>query len=214
MPIVHDLYNQRAWRIDGDTITPADLAQSPDLICGAGTKTQPVPCPPPDAAQGSIMGLSQSNPRDTAHGPETAVRGYLHLYPKFDGVLCISGPRTHWMHISAGEVVSFRSFMTRSLAEPFELHTNDGFETAVTDALSRPQNIAADVAHGPCPIGSLIGAELAAARPWWLGQDVVCIGDWADIYGRALGAAHAMARVDISCDYFALGLMNAIVTGS
>ncbi len=45
--------------------------------------------------------------------------------------------------------------------------------------------------------GHLIGAELAAARPYWLGQEVVVAGAraLAGLYGDALSAQGASARV-------------------
>jgi hypothetical protein len=48
-------------------------------------------------------------------GEETQIAGFLAQNPGFDGVLCLPGTHTKWVHISAGEVVSFRSFMTGEL---------------------------------------------------------------------------------------------------
>ena len=45
-------------------------------------------------------------------GEETQIAGFLALNPKFDGVICLPGTHTKWVHISAGEIVSFRTFMT------------------------------------------------------------------------------------------------------
>ena len=65
------------------------------------------------------------------------------------------------------------------------------FETAVADTLSRPERLAADLfgiraagllsdqdsgAARARLSGLLIGAELAGARPYWLGQQVAVIG--------------------------------------
>ena len=66
-----------------------------------------------------------------------------------------------------------------------------GFADAVSDAISRPERIAArlfglraeallggltpDLARARLS-GFLIGLELAGARPYWLGQDVVVLG--------------------------------------
>ena len=62
------------------------------------------------------------------------------------------------------------------------------FLDAVSDALSRPETLtarlfelrAADLLHGQDATtarsilsGLLIGAELAATRPWWLGREVI-----------------------------------------
>jgi 2-dehydro-3-deoxygalactonokinase len=76
------------------------------------------------------------------------------------------------------------------------------FSEAVADALSKPEQLAArlfglraaDLLHGQDSgvararlSGLLIGAELAASRPYWLGQQIAIIG--AD----ALSSAYANA---------------------
>ena len=123
--------------------------------------------------------------------------------PNFDGVMCLPGTHSKWVHVSAGEVVSFQTFMT---GEMFALISTqsvlrhsiaaDGFDAAAFDAglstaLSRPELIAAHLftlrAEGlltdASPIaarsrlsGLLIGIELAAAKPYWLGKPVTLIG--------------------------------------
>ncbi|MEQ9039266.1 MAG: 2-dehydro-3-deoxygalactonokinase [Silicimonas sp.] len=150
-----------------------------------------------------LPGLKQDSPADVMRGEETQIAGHLAREPGFDGVICLPGTHTKWTQISAREVVSFRTFMT---GEMFALlarqsvlrHTvGDGwddaaFAEAVGDAMARPEAMAArlfslraeGLLHGLDPAsarsrlsGTLIGAELAAARPYWLGQDLVIIGD-------------------------------------
>lgn len=160
-------------------------------------------------------GLSQASPADLMQGEAVQIAGALALYPGFDGVICRPGAHTKWAHISAGEVVSFQSFMTGELfallskqsvlrhgiaAEGFD---EEAFDAALSDALSRPERLAARLfslrAEGVLaelsPIvarsrlsGLLIGVELAAAKPYWLGQAVILIGAPALCahYARAL----------------------------
>ncbi len=194
------------------------------VICGmAGAKQgwreapyRKVPCAPIEAGQltavatadprirvGIAPGLSQPQPADVMRGEETQIAGALALYPRFDGVICLPGTHSKWAHVSAGEVVSFQTFMT---GEMFALLANqsvlrhgvqsdawdDGaFAAAVGETLSRPERLAsklfglraegllhslsADAARARLS-GLLIGAELAAAKPYWLGQDVALIG--------------------------------------
>ncbi len=52
-------------------------------------------------------GLRQNKPADVMRGEETQIAGALAVMPKFDGVLCLPGTHSKWVHISAGEVVSF-----------------------------------------------------------------------------------------------------------
>ena len=172
-----------------------------------------VPCTPlgdrmikvPGAAKDIriIPGLKQDTPADVMRGEETQIAGFLALNPNWDGVICLPGTHAKWVQISAGEVVSFQTFMTGEL---FALISTgsvlrhsvqsdgwdaDAFVEAVSDTLSRPEKLAArlfsiraeDLLNAtPAPVsrarlsGALIGAELAAARPYWLGQQVSIIG--------------------------------------
>jgi 2-dehydro-3-deoxygalactonokinase len=189
-----------------------------------------VPCPPiapgdlspvqTDDTRVRVMivpGLQQPSPADVMRGEETQIAGALALMPDFDGVLCLPGTHSKWAHVSAGEVVSFQTFMT---GEMFALLSQqsvlrhgmagDGFDQAafglgVSDAFSRPEKIAArlftlraegllaglsaDVARARLS-GLLIGSELAAAKPYWLGQRVVLVGAerLSASYARALAA--------------------------
>lgn len=172
-----------------------------------------VPCKPLDAdltqpvAEGVnfhvISGLKQQQPADVMRGEETQIAGFLALNPGYDGVICLPGTHTKWVHVSAGEVISFRTFMTGELfallADKSVLRHSidasgwqqDAFDTAVQDTLSKPEALAANLFHLRASSllnetdnsssrarlsGLLIGAELAASRPYWLGQNIAIIG--------------------------------------
>ncbi|SFC95907.1 2-dehydro-3-deoxygalactonokinase [Tropicimonas isoalkanivorans] len=176
---------------------------------------RPVPCAPLDPVLTAaptrdprlrfriVSGLSQSDPADVMRGEETQIAGFQSLNPRFDGVICLPGTHSKWVHVSAGEVVSFQTFMTGELFSALATQTvlrhsvqTDGwdgaaFAEAVDDAVSRPEKLAARLfslrAEGllsglPAEAararlsGLLIGAELAAARPYWLGQNVAIVG--------------------------------------
>lgn len=146
-----------------------------------------------------VPGLRQERPADALRGPETVAAGFLARHSGFDGVLCLPGAVCAWLHVSAGEVVSFRSFLTGEMIALLRDRSSlaahvagdgtdpEAFARAVGDTLARPQNLAAALAGirgaagdgGALLIGTLIGAELAAARPFWLGQAVAVIGDGA-----------------------------------
>ena len=184
-----------AWRADGRAL--------PVVAAGLGGGTRPVPCAPLGAPteEGAAMlrlvpGLSQATPPDLTRGAEIRIAGYLAGDPDFDGVLCIAGGRSLWARVSAGEVVSFQSFLTGRLLSaltPAEAGTDPDAETfsaALEATLARPAGLAAALSselaaaeiagRGPSRAalaGALIGAELAAARPYWLGQAVTVIGD-------------------------------------
>jgi 2-dehydro-3-deoxygalactonokinase len=187
-----------------------------------------VPCPPPGIRKATLVptrcqslvvhilpGLSQASPADVMRGEETQIAGFLATDPDFDGVICLPGTHCKWAHISAGEVVSFRTFMTGEIfallsGQSVLRHSvaasgldRDSFSRAVARAMSRPEALAGDLfalraeslLHGLDPVmarsclsGLLVGAELAAARPYWLGRDVVIVGESgiANAYQSAL----------------------------
>ncbi|WP_187792204.1 2-dehydro-3-deoxygalactonokinase [Paracoccus amoyensis] len=169
---------------------------------------------------GLLPGLSQNSPADLMRYQTGRIRGFLAGFPEFDGVLCLVGQSTVWAHISAGEVVSFRSFLTAelfSIIQSFDALpvtdtlNSDAFTAALNHAISRPGAIAADLAGIRAQLalgqadrdavasrlaGLLIGIELAAAKPYWLGQDIVVVGNgpWAGHYLAALTAQGLTAK--------------------
>lgn len=196
----------------------------------------PAPCAPPGMAEARqvetqdpriavhiLPGVSQADPADVMRGEETQVAGLLRELGGFDGVICMPGTHTKWVHVSAGEIVSFQTFMT---GEMFALlggqsvlrHSVGGegwdpaaFAEAVLEAMARPERLAGHMfrirAEGLLQglgagaatarlSGLLIGAELAAARPYWLGQPVAVLGDggMAGSYASALEAQFVEIR--------------------
>jgi 2-dehydro-3-deoxygalactonokinase len=189
-----------------------------------------VPCTPLDAGQMTRVrttdqriavsiapGLKQLLPPDVMRGEETQIAGALALSPGFDGVICLPGTHTKWARVSAGEIVSFQTFMT---GEMFALLSQqsvlrhgmagDGwddaaFDQSIADGLARPERIAArlfslraegliaglgaDAARARLS-GLLIGTELAGSRAYWLGQNVTLVGSprLSAAYARALCA--------------------------
>ena len=150
-----------------------------------------------------IPGIRQTEPADVMRGEETQITGFLALNPGWDGVICLPGTHTKWVHISANEIISFQTFMTGEmfalLADQSILRhsiagsgwDDDAFANALSQTLSRPESLAArlfslraaQLVHDTDTVtlranlsGLLIGAELAAAKPYWLGQNVALIG--------------------------------------
>jgi 2-dehydro-3-deoxygalactonokinase len=196
-----------------------------------------VPCSPLDAGSAVVVpthdariavhlipGLRQMQPADVMRGEETQIAGALALNAGFDGVLCLPGTHSKWVRASAGEVISFQTFMTGELfallsGQSVLRHgmSGDGwddeaFAAAVSDAISGPQKFAARLfalrAEGlllslpPATArarlsGLLIGIELAAARPYWLGQNIGIVGAPAlsATYANALAAQGAAPRL-------------------
>ena len=59
-----------------------------------------------------IGGPAPDKPADVMRGEETQIAGFFFENQGFDGVLCLPGTHSKWVQISAGEIVSFRTFMT------------------------------------------------------------------------------------------------------
>lgn len=148
----------------------------------------------------AIPGLAQDKPIHVTQGAETRMAGFLSLNPKFDGVLCLPAPETTWAHISAGEVVSFQTFSTvdlaRDAAARFALRTEawdeSEFLAMLSEVQARPERLAGKLASEKAEAilrglsenaararlwGAFLGAELAATRPYWLGQQVAVIAE-------------------------------------
>ncbi|MEM7317841.1 MAG: 2-dehydro-3-deoxygalactonokinase [Pseudomonadota bacterium] len=174
----------------------------------------PVPGTNPLLRVHVVPGLKQPKPAEVMRGEETQIAGFLSLNPRWDGVICLPGTHTKWAQISAGEVVSFRTAMTgemfallseksvlrHSVAEGWD---DEAFHDAVDRAMSRPESLmtdlfglrAQDLLHAQSSAvgrgrlsGLLIGAELAAVKPYWIGQQLAVIGasGLSGIYAKAL----------------------------
>ena len=211
-----------------------------------------VPCPPVSTAVtrapvqdkrldvAILPGLSQANPPDVMRGEETQIAGFLSQTPGFGGILCLPGTHTKWVQISAGEVISFRTFMTGELfalvsGQSVLRHSMDAgwdaeaFAEAVADGMSKPEALAGrffsiravGLLTEPAPgtakarlSGLLIGAELAAARAYWLGQRVAILGEGrlAGLYADALDAQGATPETHDVAEATLAGLAVAYQT--
>jgi 2-dehydro-3-deoxygalactonokinase len=206
-----------------------------------------VPCPPlgpapirapvrdPRLRVHLVPGLKQARPADVLRGEETQIAGFLARHPGWDGVLCLPGTHTKWAHLSAGEVVSFQTFMTGELYLALARHTilrhsldgagwdAEAFATGLSDGMARPERLAArlfglraaDLLEGTGPdasrarlAGLLLGAELTAARPYWLGQNVALIGtpELTSPYRTALDTQGVPATTEDGAEMVRAGL--------
>ncbi|NVK17048.1 MAG: 2-dehydro-3-deoxygalactonokinase [Rhodobacteraceae bacterium] len=163
----------------------------------------------------ALPGLSQTAPCGLIEGAAARLRGFLQLNPDWDGVVCLPGSTvTHWVQVSAREAVSFQSALTGQLAaavmQPMALDADTGcngaaLAAAAADGIAKPELLAARLATlqaearlGRLPAedacgrlwGLLLGAELAASRPYWLGQNVALLADapLQAVYSAALDA--------------------------
>ena len=233
----------------------------PIIICGmAGAKTGwkeaaylKAPCPPVNKEKiiqietedqrisvRIVPGIMQKSPPDVMRGEETQIAGYLSKKPDFDGIICLPGTHTKWVHISAGEIVSFKTFMTGeifiSLSERSILKSSvqskefdpTSFLEAFEDTYSNPASLssklfglrAADLLENTATkflksklSGYLIGSELAGAKSYWLGQNIVMIGnnDLCILYEKALKKLGLNATIENTQNVTLNGLKQAYV---
>lgn len=234
-----------------------DVTRATDvLVCGMASARQgwvetpyaTVPAPPrgglplvkaPVADDGIrvhvLPGMRQDKPADVMRGEETLMAGLIAREPKFDGVVCLPGTHTKWVHISAGEVVSFATFMTGELfgllSTSSVLHytmdeggwSDAAFDAAVEESLAMPEQVARKLfgiraealLSGLTPgksrarlSGLLVGIEIGGSRPYWLGRDIVLVGEseLAASYARALGICGLSPRRHDPTDLVIAGL--------
>ena len=238
-------------------------AKCPIIICGmAGAKNGwkeaaylKAPCPPINKKKiiqvktddqrisvSIVPGIMQTSPPDVMRGEETQIAGYLSKNPDFDGIICLPGTHTKWVHISANEIVSFKTFMTGeiflSLSERSILKTsvqsNDfdstSFLEAFEDTYSNPVLLssklfglrAADLLENTSTkflksklSGYLIGCELAGAKSYWLGQNIIMIGnnDLCILYQKALKKLGMNATIENTQNVTLDGLKQVISDG-
>lgn len=212
------------------------------------------PCAPPDASTALAVkakdprldvrilpGVMQKSPGDVMRGEETQIAGFLAQNPKFFGTLCLPGTHTKWVQISAGEIVSFRTFMTGELfsllgTRSLLRHSVDSdswsdaaFQDAVEDGMGSPQQVASrlfgiradglvnGLGQGEARarlLGYLVGMELAGARGYWLGQDLALIGapDLVKLYGDPLAQQGTPSRAFGGDEMVLAGLKTAYET--
>ncbi|MCT8158905.1 2-dehydro-3-deoxygalactonokinase [Pseudoruegeria sp. SHC-113] len=186
-----------------------------------------------------LPGVKQITPApDVMRGEETQIAGFIDRHPGFDGILCLPGTHTKWVEISAGEIVSFQTFMT---GEMFALLSKQSvlrhsvqsaewddaaFTAALAESISRPERLAARLfglragglvadqtpAEARARLsGYLIGAELAGAKPYWLGRQIALIGAPAltSLYETALAAQGVIALCEDAASMTLAGLAAA-----
>ena len=207
----------------GDFLDPSKITTI--LICGMagsrqGWKEAPyisVPCKPPEFWEAInvqckdsrievkiLPGLRQDRPVDIMRGEETQIKGVLNKYKNFDGIICLPGTHTKWARISAGEIVSFQTFMT---GEMFYLLSEESvlkhsaakngldekiFKNCVNQMMSdnkllsstlfslRAEFILKNLSELEARSrlsGYLIGLELSGSRAYWLGETVFILGE-------------------------------------
>jgi 2-dehydro-3-deoxygalactonokinase len=172
-----------------------------------------------------LAGIKQGKPApDVMRGEETQIAGFLLENPAFDGVLCLPGTHTKWVRISQGEIAEFQTFMTGELFNLLATQSvlrhsvadagwdRGAFADSIKSLISEPESFAgrlfsiradtliSGLGHAEANArlsGTLIGAELAAARHYWQGRDVSIVGNGAqsELYAEGLRALDQSPRM-------------------
>jgi 2-dehydro-3-deoxygalactonokinase len=172
-----------------------------------------------------LAGIKQIKPAaDVMRGEETQIAGILAGDPLFEGVLCLPGTHTKWVRISAGEIVHFQTFMTGEMFNLLSVHSvlRHSLDAAGWDGIEFANSVRS-IANDPASFtgrlfsiraetlvsglgaaranarlsGLLIGAELAAAKAYWLDQSVTIVGNGAqsELYAEALRTLGQSPRI-------------------
>lgn len=192
------------WRFDGTAVVEAAsgasvaevvarLGDAPALIVSEGESSQPVPSAILPATL-PLTALTQARPQGYLDAPaRLRVVGAVAARTNWDGVICLPMAEvTHWCQISANEVVSFQSALTPMLARMLGAAQTADPE-ALADTMSRPERLSLHLRSAGLAgaaealAGHLLGAELAAMRPYWLGQQVIVIAQ-SGLYSEALAS--------------------------
>ena len=186
-----------------------------------------------------LGGIKQIAPApDVMRGEETQIAGILSEDPSFEGVLCLPGTHTKWVRICAGQIVEFKTFMTGELfsllsAQSVLRHSLDGVGSDATEfarsielMMTEPARFAGElfsIRAGSLVAalqagtararlaGLLIGAELAAARSYWVDRSPVIVGNGAqsDLYVEGLRTLGRAPRVIDASGVTLAGLKSA-----
>ncbi|UXX81933.1 2-dehydro-3-deoxygalactonokinase [Roseovarius pelagicus] len=169
---------------DTDDALAAVVDQDRTKVRIGGTTPQAVPVAVMPTSTDGVPIATQEAPPDALGGwARLRIAGVLSSRPNWDGVVVdVRDQITHWVHVSAGEIVSLQGFATGRLVSALGGNA-EAAPDAVEQTLSRPEKLAAHLHTASLGgdmralTGHLIGAEIAAAKPYWLGQEVIVVAE-------------------------------------
>lgn len=207
-----DILQEQSLFSDAGAALDSDRARGRIAVRIGGTAPQAVPVRVlPDTA-GAVPTATQETPPDALSGwARLRIAGVLASRPNWDGVVVdVTEQTTHWIHVSAAEIVSFQGFATGRLVTALG-GAAEASADAADQTLSRPERLAAHLhaaslgGDARALTGHLIGAEIAAAKPYWLGQEMVVLSRTRSL-ARILRSQGAMAETAAPQDMLERGL--------
>jgi len=192
-------FEARDFATIGEAQDRSGIPQSRMMVLNDSQRAAP-PVPTLPDGPGLLGAVQQGTP--AALLPAAArilVAGALGEQPDWDGIVILpEADVTHWVHVSAREIISFQGAATGRLAAALGAGTGQFDEAALGDTMSRPERLAAQLnaaallGDEAALMGHLLGAELAAMKAYWLGQELRIVGGPAP-YAAALASQGAEA---------------------
>ena len=188
-----------------------------------------------------LPGIKQPEPADVMRGEETQIAGFLKHTPDYNGLICLPGTHSKWVHVQNGQVIEFQTFMTGEVYDLLsrssvlkhsvsgEVFSHSDFVDAAKSAFKNPADAASQLfrlraqhlVHDTDATvlrarlsGTLIGQEVAAMERQWNRLPITLIGEEAlcSLYKSALEAVGKSVDLNLSAAPTLRGLI-AIRTG-
>jgi len=183
-----------------------------------------------------LPGIKQPDPADVMRGEETQIAGFLKQTPDYNGLICLPGTHSKWVHVQNGRVVEFQTFMTGEVYDLLsrnsvlkhsvsgECFSQSDFVDAAKSAFENPADVfsqlfrlrAQHLVHDTDATvlsarlsGILIGQEVAAMERQWNHLPITLIGEEAlcSLYKSALEAVGKSVDLNLSAAPTLLGLI-------
>ena len=183
-----------------------------------------------------LPGIKQPDPADVMRGEETQIAGFLKQTPDYNGLICLPGTHSKWVHVQNGRVVEFQTFMTGEVYDLLsrnsvlkhsvsgECFSQSDFVDAAKSAFENPADVfsqlfrlrAQHLVHDTDATvlsarlsGILIGQEVAAMERQWNHLPITLIGEEAlcSLYKSVLEAVGKSVDLNLSAAPTLLGLI-------
>jgi 2-dehydro-3-deoxygalactonokinase len=174
-----------------------------------------------------LPGIKQPEPADVMRGEETQIAGFLKHTPDYNGLICLPGTHSKWVHVQNGQVIEFQTFMTGEVYDLLsrssvlkhsvsgEGFSHSDFVDAAKSAFKNPADAASQLfrlraqhlVHDTDATvlrarlsGILIGQEVAAMERQWNRLLITLIGEEAlcSLYKSALEAVGKSVDLNLS----------------
>jgi len=183
-----------------------------------------------------LPGIKQPDPADVMRGEETQIAGFLKQTPDYNGLICLPGTHSKWVHVQNGRVVEFQTFMTGEVYDLLsrnsvlkhsvsgECFSQSDFVDAAKSAFENPTDVSSQLFRLRAQhlvndtdatvlsarlSGILIGQEVAAMERQWNHLPITLIGEEAlcSLYKSVLEAVGKSVDLNLSAAPTLLGLI-------